>query len=374
MVHRRAHKLWAGLVFLFAFLAVGVVPARAQTGGFDPFAVYGVPVDKTAQNAATARADAIAEGQRIALQILVRRLAARPASDRIAATVTAGRAAELVRAFDIAEEKSSGVRYIAKLNVRFKPDAVRAMLRAEGATFAETASRPLVVVPVFEGGGAPMLWDAANPWKEAWNAKLPRDGLVPMIMPAGDPSDLKTEQARDGDSAKLRTLAAKYNAGGTLVAVAKVDASGDLQVTSTRLGSAGAPQTMVDRFKAAPGESREALLQRAADAVASAVEEQWKQENLLRFGGEEQVVEADVPFASLREWVEIRNRLGRLAQVRRSDVRAMSKHDAHVVLHYIGNEAQLVQALAQMDLRLETQGEGRVLRLGSPLPPAPPAQ
>lgn len=381
MVHRPARTLWAGIILVFALLAAGTVSAWAQTAGrsgaFDPFTVSAVAVDKTAQSAAAARADAIAEGQRVALQLLIKRLAAKPASDRIAATVTAARAAELVRDFDIAEEKSSGVRYIAKLNVRFKPDAVRAMLRAEGAPFAETASRPLVVVPVYEGGGgAPTLWDNPNPWREAWNAKLPRDGLVPMILPAGDPSDagtIKAEQARDGDSVKLRALAAKYNAGGTLVPVAKLDASGEVQVTSTRLGATGAPQTVVERFKPSPGESREALLQRAADSVATQIEERWKQDNLLRVGGSEQALEADVPFGSLREWVEIRSRLGRVAQVRRSDVRAISKRDAHVIVYYVGDEAQLTQALAQLDLRLETQGEGRTLRLAAPLPAPPPA-
>lgn len=376
MVHRPARALWAGLILAFASLALGMASARAQTAGrggaSDPFAVSGVAVDKTAQNAAAARADAIAEGQRLALQRLIKRVAAKPAADRI--SVTAARAAELVRDFEIAEEKSSGVRYIAKLNVRFKPDAVRALLRAEGAPFAETASRPLVVVPVYEGGGAPVLWDDANPWRDAWNAKLPRDGLVPMVLPAGDPSDMgtvKAEQARDGDSAKLRALAAKYNAGGTLVAVAKLDAGGDVQVTSAQLGA----QTVVERFKPSPGESREALLQRAADSVATQIEERWKQDNLLRVGGSEQALEADVPFGSLREWVEIRNRLGRVAQVRRSDLRTVSKRAAHVVIHYVGDEAQLSQALAQLDLRLEAQGEGRVLRLATPLsPPAPASQ
>jgi hypothetical protein len=380
MVHRPARMLWAGLILVFASLAVGMAAVRAQTAGrggaFDPFTVSGVAVDKTAQSAAAARADAIAEGQRLALQLLIKRLAARPASDRIAATVTTARAAEMVRDFDIAEEKSSGVRYIAKLNVRFKPDAVRAMLRAEGAAFAETASRPLVVVPVFEGGGAPTLWDSPNPWREAWAAKLPRDGLVPMLLPTGDLSDMSTvkaEQARDGDSVKLRALAAKYNAGGTLVAVAKLDASGELQVTGTRLGATGAPQTVVEKFKPSPGESREALLQRAADSVATQIEERWKQDNMLRVGGSEQALEADVPFGSLREWVEIRSRLGRVAQIRRSDLRAVSKRDARVVLHYVGDEAQLSQALAQLDLRLETQGEARILRLATTIPPLPPA-
>lgn len=374
MVHRRAHPLWAGIVLVFASLSAGMGAAGAQTSGrsgaFDPFAVSGVPVDKTAQSAAAARADAIAEGQRAALQLLIKRLAARPASDRIAATVTAARAAELVRDFEIAEEKASGVRYIAKLNIRFKPDAVRAMLRAEGVPFAETASRLLVVVPVYEGGGTPVLWEAGNPWRDAWNAKLPRDGLVPMILPAGDPADMgtiKAEQARDGDAAKLRALAAKYNAGGTLVVAAKPDPNGEVQVTSMRLGQTGTPLTVVERFKPMPGESQEALLARAADSVATQIEERWKQDNLLRFSGGEQALEADVPFESLREWVEIRNRLGRVAQVRHSDVRAISKHEAHVILHYIGDETQLAQALAQLDLRLEARGDGRTLRLAAPL-------
>lgn len=380
MVHRRARRLWAGLVLVFAPLVIAAAPVCAQTparpAAFDPFTVNGVAVDKTAQNAAAARAEAIADGQRLAFQRLMKRLAAKPASDRIA--VSAPRLAELVRDFEVAEEKTSSVRYIAKLNVRFKPDAVRALLRAEGTPFAESASKPLVVLPVYEGGGAPILWEDPNPWRDAWNSKLPRDGLVPMTVPAGDLADLgaiKAEQARDGDSAKLKALAAKYGAGGILVATARMEPNGDVQVTSTRFGATGAPQTAVERLKPAAGESREAFLARAADSVAVQIEERWKQDNLLRVGGSEQALEVTVPFESLREWAEIRGRLGRIPQVRRSDVRALSKRDAHIVLHYVGDEAQLAQALAQFDLRLDGAASERTLRLTVPLAAAaqPPA-
>jgi hypothetical protein len=86
-----------------------------------------------------------------------------------------------VRDFSVAREKASSVRYIARLNYRFKADEVRDLLRAYNVPFAETPSRPVVVLPVYEIGASAVLWDEPNPWRQQWNAKDEPQGLVPLI-------------------------------------------------------------------------------------------------------------------------------------------------------------------------------------------------
>jgi hypothetical protein len=54
----------------------------------------------------------------------------------------------------------------------------------------------------------------------------------------------------------------------------------------------------------------------------------------------------------LGEWLTIRERLESNAVVRRVELAALSRVDAQVILHYLGDPSQLTLALAQLDLEL----------------------
>ena len=56
---------------------------------------------------------------------------------------------ELVSSIDVVGEKSSSVRYLASLNIRFNPSAMRIHLRSARVKFAETKSKSWIVLPVF---------------------------------------------------------------------------------------------------------------------------------------------------------------------------------------------------------------------------------
>jgi hypothetical protein len=274
-----------------------------------------------------------------------------------------------VQDIEVADEKASSGRYSAKVTVRFKPEPIRAMLRADNVAFAETLSKPVLVIPVYETGGRNLLWDDPNPWREAWNARLPRDGLVPFIVPTGELQDLSAlnvEQAKALDEGRLKALAARYGASDSVVALARLSGEGssELQINVSRVGAVSPGTTIVERIKANPGETVAALLGRAAETAAAQIEERWKQDNAVR-SGREQTLEAVVPLATLKDWVEVRARLGRVAAIKRSELRTLSRHEAHVALQYVGEEAQLVVALAQNDLRLDGQSPNRILKLGS---------
>ncbi|MBM3542440.1 MAG: DUF2066 domain-containing protein, partial [Alphaproteobacteria bacterium] len=219
-----------------------------------------------------------------------------------------------------------------------------------------------------EVGTQRLLWEDANPWRDAWSARLPRDGLVPIVLPAGDVQDvgaLSADQAVGGDAKRLKAMMERIGAFEAVVARAKLVPEGpvgapEVQVDAVRHG-AGPPQATVERLRANPGEGAAAMLQRAVEAIAGQIEERWKRENA--YGQAERVVEAVVPIRSVREWNEVRARLGRVGAVKRSDLVEISKAEARLRLLVAATDAAFAAALAQQDLQADGQGAERTIRL-----------
>ena len=110
-------------------------------------------------------------------------------------------------------------------------------------------------------------------------------------------------------------------------------------------------QTTLESYTAEGNEDDAALLQRAATLTARAIEERWKNEQLLQFGREAKLTVL-VTYGDIRDWVAIQRRLGEMTQVRGSEIVTLAKSEAVMNLSYIGDESQLRLAMAQRDLEL----------------------
>ena len=371
MVHpfpiMRAAVFGAGVALLV--LAPGMFSGRA--GAQEVFTVTDVRVDATAKTAAAARETARAEGERRALGRLLARLTLRADQARLP-VLERSQIAALVRNFEVEEEKTSSVRYLAKLTIRFKRKALRRLLRAHDIPFAETLSEPVLVLPVYEVADALALWDDPNPWREAWARQPKRDGLVPLVVPLGDLSDIAdigAEQALRGDDARISAIAWRYGAADALIALARLRAVPlenlpQVEVSVGRFGASAREWAIVETFTAASPDGLEELLARAAEVVAVAVEENWKRDNILRFDRQGDITVA-VPIERLEDWLEVRKRLQRVAFIRRSDLVYLSRGEARARLRFIGEVEQLALALAQSDLILSREASSWILRLGS---------
>ena len=351
-------------VVLACVLALGglalPVPVRAQ--GMDVFEVRDVAVDVTAETAAQAREQAYAEGEAGAFRTLLERLTLRIEHEGLP-KLKADEIASYIKDFSVADEKTSSVRYLARLSFRFKHEEVRALLNDFGFSFAETVSKPVLVLPVFQNLGALILWDDPNPWLDAWAARPKRDGLVPTLLPLGDLADIAAigaEQAMDGDLQRLAAIAGRYGASDTLVVfgVLRVDAAKARQVLDvyfTRYGRQLKEQTEVVSFPQEKDEPIPRLLARAAEELTSIVEDNWKRDNLLQFerAGEIPVV---LPISGLKDWLRVRKQLGGVAVIRRAEMVLLSRERVRLILHFIGETSQLALALEQADLALVQEG------------------
>lgn len=347
----------AGAALVFAFWAL---PARA----LDVFDVSGVRVDVTAENAAVARTQALAEGQRKAFEAMLRRLTVRGDWNRLP-HASAQTLESVIRDFSVIEEKTSPVRYIASLAYRFKPGEIRALLINFGLPFAETPSKPVLVLPVFQDGSSFTLWEEPNPWKAAWERRPQSTGLVPTVLPLGDLQDIaaiSADQALAGDAARLQALATRYGTGDSLVVLGSLTAAvpRELQVAISRHGGTTVQPTKVQAFSPAPNESLDDLMVRVANDLMQQIEDDWKRDNVVRLGAAS-ILPAIVPLQNLADWLAVKERLSRVAIVGGLEGIALSRSEARVNLRYSGTPEQLVTALAQVDLRLSRDGDAWLL-------------
>jgi hypothetical protein len=331
-------------------VAVGAFPASAQAL-VDAFTVKGVDVDVTASSPAAAKDEAIATGQRIAFQQLLERLTS-PADH---ARLPNADALNFVRDYGIESERSSAVRYLATLTVRFNPAAVRKLLKDAGIAFTDARSRPVVVVPVLQSPGrAAVLWDDPNPWRTAW-AGLGGGGLVPLVVPVGELADLQAlsaEQALAGDAERLTAEGARWRTSDVMVAAGTLAADGRrLDVALSGLPGTPLPFPSV-AYDIRPGESPEQMMARAARDLARALDLGYKQANLLQFDHAD-TLSALVPLSGLDEWLAVRERLSHVSLVRSTEVVSLSRTEAAVVLHVVGDPERVKGALANAGLALD---------------------
>lgn len=373
-------------VFLSGFVAIamlgfvsGLGPVHAQqTGSDDVFVVRGVPVDETAGTTAIARNNALAKGQLEAAQRLVARLT-RSADRPALIALDTETARSLVASFQVDNEKTSSVRYLADLTVTFKPEAVRALLRASGVAFVETRSRPVLVVPVLQSGNGYVLWEDPNPWRDAWQNHPRTDGLVPVLSPVGDLADitgLTAEQAVDADAGAFGAAVSRYGAGSAMVAIASLDQATpggeSVDIAATRVGRLDEPPLLVSLQNQA-GEPLDVFLGRAVADVIEAINDDWKRTNIFN-PGQSGRLHAAVPVPDLRSWIEVQRRLARTPNVSAVHVIALTANSAEIEIDYLGDPNRLVRALDRYDLLLEESGfgnpapDGEAVQAGPALP------
>ncbi len=347
-VRRCFFILISGLAALGQSAPAGAQGVRAN----DPFVVSGVPVDATAESAAAARPLALAEGQRRAFGQLLRRLTL-PESHAALPRPSEALLNQTISGFEIDEERTSATRYIGRITVRFRADEIRRLLQDARLPYSETVSRPALVIPVWQTATESRLWEADNPWREAWLRRPDAGGLVPLVPapPAGDAPPLERLL---GDPEVLRGYARQLGYQDVLVVSATLKQAdpGDVRVEIYPYHDG--PGTFLDRleaFMASGGTQEEALLSAAID-LSRRAEARWKTDTVIDLEKQGQISAAAL-FGSLAEWNKLRTALAAMPVVRKVDVLRLSHRDAQLQIDFYGDPDHLAVALAQRDVVLE---------------------
>lgn len=367
-----AKKLLTAVFLALVFLAPDAAPAQTVPSiapGFatleEIYTVRNIAVDETADTASAARDIALSAARHTAFSRLTRRIVLPQDLMRVASP-TDDALTNLITDFEVADEKSRGQRYLARLTMRFDPEKVRALFRQSNIRHSETSAKSMLILPVYDDPAGRLLWEA-NAWRDALraavaNAGAADDRLSPLLLPLGDVEDVSAvsaDQAAAGDMQRLRSIAQRYKADGVLLMHA-VQSSGQgatgglaFDVTLRHLG-AGQETVRIERFEGAPGEATQQILQRAALMLVRGIQEEWLVESALDFS-QQASLEVSAQLTSLPEWLAIQKRLTDTPMIQRVDLRALSVTGAQVILHFLGTPEKLASALSQHGLTLSQE-------------------
>lgn len=407
---------------LCLLLVSGGPAARADV--LNPDSVFVVPkvsVEAQAADASTAQRQARNLGRRRAMDILLRRLTAesdwiylprlainQPApasgSHEIGADISLKEPLQLTSAelpaleegFSVFNEKSSRSSYSAQITYRFKPEAVRNLLKQSNIPFSESQTRKALIIPVLKTDQGAYLWETNNPWARAWLARPLVNELTPMLLPRGDLDDMDSisaQQALGLNQSRLEQMAEKYQVTQVIVAIGRLSMIEDqyrLQVqlkngyldrqgrvafnfndkdetnlyddddgfgerpsirrVSQSTGSKAGSVLSEGWYRGSKGDFP-ALAERAVESIVSKYASSWKSQTLIDHA-QIRNLRVTAWFSSIDEWAQIRAALEDTPLVHNIKVEALTSDGATIFIEAAGDVGQLVLAMKQRNLIL----------------------
>lgn len=387
---------------IFGAIQLGAAMAAVD----DVFIVARVPVQATGDSATVAKDAAQGSGRRRAMDMLLRRLtteadwqylpslaAGRPASavadgaGKTPIAISPAGLEALESGFEVYDEKASSTSYRAYITYRFKPDAVRRLLKQSRIPYSEAQTRVALVLPVLQTDSGLYLWESNNPWMAAWKSRPYTHELTPMQAPLGDLEDsaaITPRQALELNPDALAVIAARYNVSQVIVAHARlVRKDPDNQLTvrllnayresgkaaaneilghdaeiesdgtqsqiftyaiededfATKVGEVLAQTTLSEPAGNFPG-----LAERSIEAAIARYSSGWKAKTLIDHS-KEAVLAVSAFFDRLEDWSKIRAALIATPLVGAVQVGALSRRGAEMNVRIFGDPAKVQVAM-----------------------------
>lgn len=340
-------------LILYALMAMLSFASGARAG--DVFAVDNVRVDVTARTSASARAEALLEGQRKALDLVMRRLAPRMYWQRLPSVETLD-VDRFLKGFRVNDEKTSPRRYNAELSISFKADNIRALLQDLDVPISEIQSRAALLLPIMEDRNGITLW-SENWWRAQWVSYDLSNSLTPVILPLGDVSEAIEFPAEDilaGNRLKIDLLKMRYDVDTAYVVHALADIEGQLGVTVYRYGTDG---SQVDVYSYSGAEPHQDLARKGVSDLMQIWADQWKRTTAVVSNDMTQLM-AQASFDGAENWQKLQKKLSDTDLIRNVEIKTLSHRQAEIYLEFVGTFDQLSQNLEQKGLRLSPSFQG----------------
>ncbi len=374
-VIRYTHSSLGRARWLVRTALAAVIVLFANAAMADLYSINSVKVDETAQDAVQAKTKAVGDGQMRAFRTLMRRLTR--ADDRVRLPeMKATDVSRLMDSMSVENERTSGTRYIATLTIRFRPETIQDLLLQFNIPFADEQAPGVLLLAIWKDQGKPTLWDPPNPWREAWAGLNVENSITPLFMPLGDLTDIGAITAEDvlaGDEEKIQAIKDRYAVDSVVIAIAE-PAAGGVRATingETAVGPIN-EENVFDGSGLRVGDEtsenaentdpRKAALDQAARSFLAAIEDGWKAKHLRLGRTDGSSMTVSVPFSSLGEWNNIRQRITATSGIGSVDVKRLSARGAVVDIVFSGNLGDLNDQFAQNGFELTDIGDTWVLQ------------
>jgi Uncharacterized protein conserved in bacteria (DUF2066) len=338
------------------------------------FTVGNYPVEARAADVVTAKNQALAEGQQRAFRSLLKRLVPVTAYGQLKKFNNV-KVANLVDGFQVRSERNSSTEYIASMDFKFQPQAIRDLLDREGLPYADEQAEAIIVVPVWLGAPNAGIGSEKS-WTDAWKGLDLKYALTPVnLQPLKKEivADVVKGMVRDGQGQRI--LAGEYKSERVVLAVAEPDPQTKrLNVTLTGVDAVG--NLMLKRAYRLDPSDAGYTVEVAAVVGLGVIEGRWKALKARggkgggatatagRPGGNQgggANLEISVEFRGMGEWRDISRKLAATPGIEDLDVAGMSGRGARVTMSYPDGPQRLADVLAGEGLILKRAGPGWIL-------------
>jgi hypothetical protein len=336
--------------FSFVALMAALVVAAPAVAADATFTVSGIHIDASAASATEARNAATAAGRVQAWQVLFRRItrqqdwAKQPNLDPAALE-------KLISSYFPLGERRSTTRYVADVTYIFNPEAVARLLQSSGIAYTSAQAKRVLVIPMAPG------FSRGSAWTQALANPRFAGGMVPFVVPLGDPQDMKYLAGLPFDTstwANVEPVAARLHASEAVLILVAVNGR-KMVITLRRIGPGQVPVKAAAEVPMQQGAP--ATYASAADIALHAMEDMWKTRTAVDFAQKGKLtVEANTP--TLEHLVAMENTLAAVPNVSNVTVVAIDIGAARLELSYLGGIEQLRDALRQSGLSLARTADG----------------
>jgi len=333
-----------------AVLAFVMQAARAQT---PVYTVAKVAVNTEAQDAVTAKQKATREGAARAFRMLMSRMVAFDAHNRL--PELSGDAIEgMLDGVVVREERFSSTRYIASLDFTFDAEKVRDLLNRVGLPHTDQQSPQVKLLPL-AGGEA-----AGTVWRDAWDALDLEHSLTPVDLAPARAGNLP-----EGTTLTPQAMSAlRDRLGGprVVLASAALDDNRERMRVALRGADAIGPFAFSQSFRVYDGDVAAAARQ-AAEIAHMALEARWRLTSLKSQGALDgpaplEQFQLTAAFDSLKTWQEMRDAINSLPGAQDVEVKSLFAGGAEVVLSFPGGAERFAKAAGARGMTLnESRGE-----------------
>ena len=337
------------------------------------YTIYNISMDETASSSRKASSTALQKAQRVALEKLFRKMI-REEDHKQLPKLSDGQVMELVSGIEVANEKSSHVRYIADFTVHFSRDKIYNFLSELQLPFAETLSRPVSILTVLEKGGAVVLWEKNNEWRDAWTGYDTVNNLVPIEVVGASLTNrmaITAWQAQRGGQDVLDKFSEQRGLRKLYVMSARVEnnLTEGSRMLVLRIFSNG--EEAVEFTKTIAVENRDDDLSELYDeAIKQAtywLDNQWKEKVMIHFGSSSHLM-VNIKYDQHEDWFEIKKRLESISLIRKVTYRAFKMMSAEIDMEHSGDVEQIILTLEQEDLILANQSENMLGNMNETMP------
>ncbi len=340
--------LWLVMAVCLAFFARSVAAA-------DLYAVE-VLADVTDVNASVAREKAMAEANRQAFELVLKKITT-PEHVAQIMTLNDNQILNFIKEVSVLSEKSSNVRYIAELRIKLNEAVVKRYMSEKQIPFMVDKAANVLVIPVYRRAPAmpAELWEEDNFWRKSWEKNTASEGMAEFVtlnVSTQNAEAVDAEKALSLDMRLLGWLARQSRASDVFVLEAVAADGLDVRIYSPE---GGLLETVhVD------GRADEALFDEAVRRVKSRIAARIKSQNIAEAQKQTEITVLFM-YQKIREWLDLQKQLLDIPYVKKVQEEAIGDGKTQFKLFFSGSIARLNQALAQKLFVLNNHGDFYVI-------------